>query len=347
MSSERNEQISSFNINGFDEWQSIDDRNGSEKSSSSDSQNSSSWYLVQESSSIVDIGDAEDLQSKTVIDVKSSADQGLPQSAMSENEFIHRMREHMAEEVGGYVWNASKQTAKRAFDLYANIDILRPYFHVEPHEVRERLIASMLPSLPKKSSPVTVNGELYGPLMLVFTLIAILLFSMKSSGHTVQEGTLIGTAFAICFGYWIGASCFFKIVAYICNTHLTLLQTISLTGYALFGPCLCLFVTTFIHRDTHSIFYLFWLLLGGLPSVRMVSIFVSRTWQKKQGLIAGCIVAAFHMFFLLYLLFAYRQALLEPEVIIGYSTNGITDNPIIKEINIYNRVLRTGNISRI
>lgn len=47
MSSERNEQISSFNINGFDEWQSIDDRNGSEKSSSSDSQNSSSWYLVQ------------------------------------------------------------------------------------------------------------------------------------------------------------------------------------------------------------------------------------------------------------------------------------------------------------
>ena len=31
----------------------------------------------------------------------------------------------------------------------------------------------------------TVVGELYGPLMLVFTLIAVLLFSMKSSGHTV------------------------------------------------------------------------------------------------------------------------------------------------------------------
>ena len=30
-----------------------------------------------------------------------------------------------------------------------------------------------------------MNGELYGPLMLVLTLIAILLFSMKSSGHTV------------------------------------------------------------------------------------------------------------------------------------------------------------------
>ena len=31
----------------------------------------------------------------------------------------------------------------------------------------------------------TVVGELYGPMMLVFTLIAILLFSMKTSGHTV------------------------------------------------------------------------------------------------------------------------------------------------------------------
>ena len=33
--------------NGFDEWQSIDERNGSDKSSNSGSQNSSSWYLVQ------------------------------------------------------------------------------------------------------------------------------------------------------------------------------------------------------------------------------------------------------------------------------------------------------------
>ena len=36
--------------NGFDEWQSIDERNGSDKSSNSGSQNSSSWYLVQVSS---------------------------------------------------------------------------------------------------------------------------------------------------------------------------------------------------------------------------------------------------------------------------------------------------------
>ena len=41
-----NEPLPSSN-NGFDEWQSIDERNGSDKSSNSGSQNSSSWYLVQ------------------------------------------------------------------------------------------------------------------------------------------------------------------------------------------------------------------------------------------------------------------------------------------------------------
>ena len=30
-----------------------------------------------------------------------------------------------------------------------------------------------------------VVGELYGPLMVVFTLIAVLLYGMKDSGHTV------------------------------------------------------------------------------------------------------------------------------------------------------------------
>lgn len=33
-----------------------------------------------------------------------------------------------------------------------------------------------------------IPGELYGPLMLVFTLITLLLFGMKTSGHTVVSG---------------------------------------------------------------------------------------------------------------------------------------------------------------
>lgn len=36
------------------------------------------------------------------------------------------------------MWQAGKRQASRAFSLYANIDILRPYFDVEPAQVRSR-----------------------------------------------------------------------------------------------------------------------------------------------------------------------------------------------------------------
>lgn len=40
-------------------------------------------------------------------------------------------------------------------------------------------------------------------------------------------------------------------------------------GYGLFGHCIVLFITYNIHL--HSLFYLFWLLVGGLSTLRMVS----------------------------------------------------------------------------
>lgn len=39
-------------------------------------------------------------------------------------------------------------------------------------------------------------------------------------------------------------------------------------GYGLFGHCITLFVTYNIHF--HSLFYIFWLVVGGLSTLRMV-----------------------------------------------------------------------------
>ena len=36
------------------------------------------------------------------------------------------------------VWEAGKQQARKAFDIYGNIDVLRPYFDVEPKVVVAR-----------------------------------------------------------------------------------------------------------------------------------------------------------------------------------------------------------------
>lgn len=278
-----------------------------DKSSSASSESrSSSWYLVQDNSSaVIDIANTDDLQSEPG---NGESLEGSPsRQGVSETEFMERIRERMAQEVGGYVWQAGKQSAKRAFDLYANIDILRPYFDVEPIEVRNRLLHSLIPKVPTTASPQTVVGELYGPMMLVFTLIAILLFSMKTSGHTVQEGTLMGTASGVCFGYWIGGSAFFYSVAFMCSTHLTFLQILSLSGYALFGNVVCLFLTTVGYHHSHSFFYALWLVFGGLSAAKLVTVFMSRTFNRRQGLIAGCIVAAVHLLFLLYLHFAYHS----------------------------------------
>lgn len=210
----------------------------------------------------------------------------------------------LGRQVADEVWQAGKRQASKAFNLYANIDILRPYFDVEPLQVRNRLIESMIP-IRMINFPQKIAGELYGPMMLVFTMVAILLHGMKTSGTVIREGTLMGTAIGTCFGYWLGVSSFIYFLAYLCNAQVTMLQMLSLLGYGLFGHCVVLFVTYNVHF--HSLFYILWLVVGGLSTLRMVSALVSRTVGQTPRLIICGTLAALHMLFLLYLHFAYHK----------------------------------------
>lgn len=209
------------------------------------------------------------------------------------------------------MWEASKTQATKAWGIYGNIDLLRPYFDVEPREVLLRLLQALIPK-PPSATPIKVNTELYGPTMLCFTLIALLLYEMKSSGHTVQEGTLIGTAFGTCFGYWLGCGAFVWLVGYVCNTHMSFLQMISMMGYSLIAHCLIVLMSTVIHTShDHMFFYLLWGLFGGLTTLRMSSILASRTHGPTQKLIICGVTAFFNLTFLLYLHFAYHQVVEE------------------------------------
>ncbi|XP_064142716.1 protein YIPF3 isoform X2 [Loxodonta africana] len=231
----------------------------------------------------------------------------------------------LSRQVADQMWQAGKRQASRAFSLYANIDILRPYFDVEPAQVRSSgedrwepcpgvqlqdstlmlwLLESMIP-IKMVNFPQKIAGELYGPLMLVFTLVAILLHGMKTSDTIIREGTLMGTAIGTCFGYWLGVSSFIYFLAYLCNAQITMLQMLALLGYGLFGHCIVLFITYNIHL--HALFYLFWLLVGGLSTLRMVAVLVSRTVGPTQRLLLCGTLAALHMLFLLYLHFAYHK----------------------------------------
>ncbi|XP_062896629.1 protein YIPF3 isoform X1 [Mobula hypostoma] len=210
----------------------------------------------------------------------------------------------VADQVWSQVWQASKIQASKAFNLYGNIDILRPYFDVEPIQVRNRLVESLIP-VRMITFPQKVAGELYGPLMLVFTLVAILLHGMKTSGTVIREGTLMGTAIGTCFGYWLGVSSFVYFLGYLCNAQITMVQMLSLVGYGLFGPCIVLIVTYNVHL--HSLFYLLWLIVGGLSTLRMVAVMLSRTVGQTQRLTVCGMLAVLHMVFLLYLHFAYHR----------------------------------------
>ncbi|XP_048864934.1 protein YIPF3 [Brienomyrus brachyistius] len=210
----------------------------------------------------------------------------------------------LGRQVADEVWQAGKRQASKAFNLYANIDILRPYFDVEPIQVRNRLIESMIP-VRMISFPQKVAGELYGPMMLVFTLVAILLHGMKTSGTVIREGTLMGTAIGTCFGYWLGVSSFIFFLAYLCNAQITMLQMLSLLGYGLFGHCVVLFVTYNVHF--HWLFYVLWLVVGGVSTLRMVGVLISRTVGQTPRLILCGTLATLHMLFLLYLHFTYHK----------------------------------------
>ncbi|ETE70472.1 Protein YIPF3, partial [Ophiophagus hannah] len=172
----------------------------------------------------------------------------------------------LSRQVADQMWQAGKRQASKAFNLYANIDILRPYFDVEPNQVRNRLLESMIP-VKMINFPQKIAGELYGPLMLVFTLVAILLHGMKTSDTIIREGTLMGTAIGTCFGYWIGVSSFIYFLAYLCNAQITMVQMLSL----------------------------------------LVAVLVSRTVGHTQRLILCGALATLHMLFLLYLHFAYHK----------------------------------------
>lgn len=103
-------------------------------------------------------------------------------------------------------------------------------------------------------------------------------------------------------------------------------------GYGLFGHCVVLFVTYNIHF--HFLFYVLWLVVGGLSTLRMVrptfpispcapsvcygssltfcpvpqvAALLSRTVGQTPRLLLCGSLALLHMLFLLYLHFAYHK----------------------------------------
>lgn len=226
-------------------------------------------------------------------------------TAAQEKGLMDQMQSKIGKEMAGKMWQAGKQSARRAFDLYANVDLLRPYFDVETRQVAVRLFQSLVPRLP--STDRRIQGDLYGPTVLTFTLVAILLLTMKASGHTVREGTLMGTAIGVSFLYWLGTSLFYFFLAYLFNSSLGISKVLSLVGYGLFGPCVCLLSSLLLHSGSGSAFYLTWSLLAGLSALRIAFALASTTLLRRHAFVLGAVAFCVHLLFVLYLKLAYSK----------------------------------------
>ncbi|KIH60419.1 Yip1 domain protein [Ancylostoma duodenale] len=92
------------------------------------------------------------------------------------------------------------------------------------HMVRIRLLRSFVPRRP---SQMNASPDLYGPSMVVLTMVALLLFNMKSSGYVVQNGTLMGTSFFTCFGSWLALSGVLYVLCFLLGAEISMLELVS------------------------------------------------------------------------------------------------------------------------
>eukprot|EP01100_Stratorugosa_tubuloviscum_P004798 TRINITY_DN220_c0_g2_i1.p2 TRINITY_DN220_c0_g2~~TRINITY_DN220_c0_g2_i1.p2 ORF type:complete len:267 (+),score=96.72 TRINITY_DN220_c0_g2_i1:4144-4944(+) len=223
----------------------------------------------------------------------------VPLNLSVENVVKSTVTKHIVQQAAGTFFNSTTEKATGYFNLYANVDLIRPYYNIEPFEVGKRLCFSLVPQREVFHKPL----DLYGPTVLVFTLIAILVLGMKLTSKTVQEGTLLGTSFALCATYWIFSSVAFALVSYLLSLGIKILDYLSVMGYALFGVCIsllshCFFAGSWIDN-------LILLIFGGLSSLRIGFGFFCVASNSRQGTIVGLIASSVHFLFIVYLQLYY------------------------------------------
>eukprot|EP00041_Stephanoeca_diplocostata_P017051 m.339219 g.339219 ORF g.339219 m.339219 type:complete len:249 (-) comp20578_c0_seq5:2133-2879(-) len=234
-------------------------------------------------------------------------------SSSGEDSLQSKITREVGENIAKNALKAGSEKAKSLFDSYTKVDVLRPYFDVEPSAVRTQLIRSLYPRLKKDCQELP--KDLYGPTMLAFTLSAVLLILMKTGVGADDaivvsaEGTIMGRSFASSFGYWFTFSAILYSVGFIFNTELTGCEILSLTGYGLFSYCLCLLVTTTASLwSPYKAFNILWGTVGLLSSTRIGLGLRAQTKDIKQGTILGVLGFAIHWLWLLRLHKAYVGA---------------------------------------
>ncbi|UMM15564.1 hypothetical protein L5515_012958 [Caenorhabditis briggsae] len=221
----------------------------------------------------------------------------------------------MQAQLGKMMWEAGSKQVQDTFQSYGRIDLFRPYFDVDPAEVRTRLIRSFIP---RKPSQIQVSPDLYGPTMIILTMVALLLYHMKTSGIVIQNGTLMGTAIFTCFGSWMLISGALWIACFLLAAEQPFLTILSSFGYSLTSQCLVLLLTSVFHSSHDHLFFFVLLASFCVPSaLRMGLIICNQSRLPANRLMLIGIAIGANLLLILYLHFGFHVVLEELDEMVG------------------------------
>jgi hypothetical protein len=184
---------------------------------------------------------------------------------------------------------------------------LQPYFQIDEKEVLRRLLSTLKPN-PMNS--ILKKPDFYGPIMSYFTLVTILVLSLKTGAYQFaasSEGSLLGQCLFICFIFWslISAVCFF--LFFLNDIPISISQTISITGYQLFSISLVHFPNIL----NISSFYVFIFLLASIGSLSILSLIKTLSGlderKKKISLGISILICVIQLAFQFYIRFHYAS----------------------------------------
>uniref|UniRef100_A0A7S0JJG1 YIP1 family member 3 n=1 Tax=Calcidiscus leptoporus TaxID=127549 RepID=A0A7S0JJG1_9EUKA len=200
--------------------------------------------------------------------------------------------------VGTMLRGAKEQAAARGLtSASAQLDALRPYFDVETREVKQRLLWSFDPRRGRGSS-LLQQHDMYCPLMLAFSLSALLISGMKAAHSADPDlaqlrpgATLVGTALGASFSFWLGSSALLYALMSALQARIRWVQLCGVTGYSLAGVCTPLLGKLLLAAFSSTAFWLL-LLSFGLASASaagrsLASLADDRHYAVVIGVVCG------------------------------------------------------------
>lgn len=170
------------------------------------------------------------------------------------------------------------------------------------HGVPQRVAMSLMPPLVYPEYR-RVYSDLKGPLLVVTTLAAIILYGLHDPRQSLVWELVTTLRLTVC--YWLGFSLLAFLMGRCFSTSLSLTQLLSLAGYSLTGHCLVLFGAELLHQEeSHTVFFLLTIVFGGFATGRLVLLVLFHTPQPPHRLLLGSSLASIHLMHLIYIHFA-------------------------------------------